>query len=226
MKSRESLVPKARHNDLVIQELEDEVLVYDLKRNQVHCLNPTAALIWEHCDGKQTVRGLARLLEQKFGVVTDEEVVLLGLRQLNQFHLLQDQTAPTAGTERISRRELGRRLGAVAALSLPLIVSVVVPTAAQAQSGGLPDNAVCEVDADCASTCCLGTCRPVAECSTFAEQERLQRAKLRRSKSGGEANGVECEFDVECASDCCAANLCSSVAECGTFAEQERRRHP
>ena len=59
MKSRESLVPKARHNKLVIQELEDEVLVYDLERNQAHCLNRTAALIWEHCDGKQTVWGLA-----------------------------------------------------------------------------------------------------------------------------------------------------------------------
>ena len=75
MKSRESLVPKARHDELVVQELEDEVLVYDLKRQRAHSLNRTSALIWEHCDGKQTVRGLARLLEQKLGVVTDEEVV-------------------------------------------------------------------------------------------------------------------------------------------------------
>ena len=109
MKGRESLVPKARHNDLVVQELGDEVLVYDLKLHQAHCLNRTAALIWEHCDGKQTVWGLARLLEQKLGVVTDEEVVWLGLRQLNKFHLLQERMAPSAGPERISRRELGRR---------------------------------------------------------------------------------------------------------------------
>jgi len=181
MKSRESLVPKARHNKLVIQELEDEVLVYDLKRNQAHCLNRTAALIWEHCDGKQTVRGLARLLEQEFGVVTDEEVVWLGLLQLNKFHLLQEQMAPSAGPDRISRRELGRRLGAVAASSLPLIVSVVAPTAAQAASGGLPNGSPCEVDPECASTCCVANlCSPISECGTFAAQERRQPANSRR----------------------------------------------
>ena len=167
------------HNELVIQELENEVLVYDLMRHQAHCLNRTAALIWEHCDGKQTVSGLARLLEQEFGVVTDEEVVWLGLHQLNKFHLLQEQIAPSAVPARISRRELGRRLGAVAALSLPLIVSVVAPTAAQAQSL-LPDGSPCEVDAQCGSNCCVANlCVPVAECSTFAAQER-QRATGRR----------------------------------------------
>ena len=175
MKRRESLVPKARHNDLVIHQLEDEVLVYDLERYQAHCLNRTAALIWQHCDGKQTVRGLARLL------VTDEEVVWLGLCQLDKFHLLQEQMAPSPGPARISRRELGRRLGAVAALSLPLIVSVVAPTAAQAASAGLPDGAPCEIDPECASTCCVANlCSPVGDCGTFAAQERRQRANSHR----------------------------------------------
>ena len=180
MKGRESMVPKARHNDLVVQELGDEVLVYDLKLHQAHCLNRTAALIWEHCDGKQTVGGLARMLEQKLGVVTDEEVVWLGLRQLNKFHLLQKRMAPSAGPERISRRELGRRLGAATALSLPLIVSVAAPTAAQAATGGLPDGSRCEVDADCASNCCPASiCEQVAACSGFAAQERRRRANGR-----------------------------------------------
>ena len=181
MKSGESLVPKARHHELVVQELEDEVLLYDLMHHQAHCLNRTAALIWEHCDGKQTVRGLARLLEQKLGVVTDEEVVWLGLRQLNKFHLLEEQMAPSAGPARISRRELGRKLGVVAALSLPLILSVVAPTAAQAATGALPDGSHCEVDAECASNCCVANlCSPVAECGTFAAQERRRRANRRR----------------------------------------------
>jgi hypothetical protein len=139
-------------------------------------LNRTAALIWEHCDGKQTVRGLARLLEQKFGVVTDEEVVWLGLRQLNKFHLLQEQMVPSAGPARISRRELGRRLGAVAALSLPLIVSVVAPTAAQAATLR-PNGSPCEVDADCASNCCAANlCSPVAECSTFNSMKKAHKS--------------------------------------------------
>ena len=181
MKSGESLVPKARHNELVVQELEDEVLVYDLKLHQAHCLNRTAALIWEHCDGKQTVGGLARRLEQELGEVTDEEVVWLGLSQLSKLNLLQEQMAPSAGPERITRRELGRRLGAVAALTLPVIVSVVAPTAAQAATGGLPNGAPCEVDAECGSNWCVANLfSPVAECgTTFAAQERRRRANGR-----------------------------------------------
>ena len=181
MKSGESLVPKARHHELVVQELGDEVLVYDLKHHQAHCLNRTAALIWEHCDGKQTVKGLARMLEQKLGVATGEEVVWLGLRQLNKYHLLQEEMGPSAGPERISRRELGRRLGAATALSLPLILSVVAPTAAQTATGGLPDGSRCEVDADCASNCCVANvCSPVAACNSLAAQGLRQRPNSRR----------------------------------------------
>ena len=121
------------------------------------------------------------MLEQKFGVVTDEEVVWLGLRQLNKYHLLQEQMAPSAGPERISRRELGRRLGVATALSLPLIASVAAPTAAQAATGGLPNNSPCEVDAECASNCCVANlCSPVAECGTFAAQGRRQRGNSGR----------------------------------------------
>jgi Coenzyme PQQ synthesis protein D (PqqD) len=180
MKSSESVVPKARDNELVFQEIEDELLVYDLKRHQAHCLNRTAALIWENCDGKKTVRGLARLLEQKSGVVTDEEVVWLGLSQLNKSHLLQEEIAPSAGPATVSRRELGRRLGAATALSLPLITSIVSPTAAQAVSRR-PDGSSCEVDADCASNCCVANiCSPVEACGTSAAQGRQQSANSRR----------------------------------------------
>jgi hypothetical protein len=36
--------PKSRQNDLVVQELEGEVLIYDLSINKAYCLNPTSAL--------------------------------------------------------------------------------------------------------------------------------------------------------------------------------------
>ncbi|HZH35571.1 MAG TPA: hypothetical protein VEX64_12070 [Pyrinomonadaceae bacterium] len=38
-------IPKARENDLVVQELKDEVLIYDLKINKAYCLNETSAAI-------------------------------------------------------------------------------------------------------------------------------------------------------------------------------------
>ena len=44
--------PVARQEGLVIQEMPDEVLVFDLKTNKAHCLNETAAFVWKACDGK------------------------------------------------------------------------------------------------------------------------------------------------------------------------------
>jgi len=56
--------PLARQDRLVVQELSEEVLVYDLDRHRAHCLNRTAALIWRHCDGSTSVAEMARRLPQ------------------------------------------------------------------------------------------------------------------------------------------------------------------
>ena len=40
--------PRARTEGLVVTELPDELLVYDLERHRAHCLNPTAALVFKH----------------------------------------------------------------------------------------------------------------------------------------------------------------------------------
>ena len=56
--------PIARKQGLVIQDLPDEVLVYDLDRDRAHCLNTTAAFVWQHCDGKSTVGEIAAKLAQ------------------------------------------------------------------------------------------------------------------------------------------------------------------
>ena len=42
--------PKARTQDLVIQEANQETLVYDRKSHQAHCLNPLVGLVWRHCE--------------------------------------------------------------------------------------------------------------------------------------------------------------------------------
>ena len=45
-------MPQARKDGLIIKALTDEVVVYDLERHEVHCLNRVAALVWQHCDGR------------------------------------------------------------------------------------------------------------------------------------------------------------------------------
>ncbi len=52
---KSSQVPIARKEGLVIQEMPEEVLVYDLDTNKAHCLNQTAAFVWKSCDGRNSV---------------------------------------------------------------------------------------------------------------------------------------------------------------------------
>jgi hypothetical protein len=52
-------LPRARTDGLVVKELTDEVLVYDLKRDKAHCLNLAAAAVWKLCDGRSTAAEIA-----------------------------------------------------------------------------------------------------------------------------------------------------------------------
>src|SRR6476619_4633332 len=78
-------LPRKRKHRLVIDELADEVLVYDLDRHRAHCLNQTAALVWRECDGKSTAAEMAQRLERRHGTEWGEDLVWLALRQLKKF---------------------------------------------------------------------------------------------------------------------------------------------
>jgi hypothetical protein len=112
--------------------MADEVLVYDLDRNRGHCLNRTAALIWEHCDGKVTIKELASMLERDLKTQVDERVIWYGLNQLSKFRLLDEPVAMPASLARLTRRELVKRIGLT--VSVPLIISIIAPTASAALS--------------------------------------------------------------------------------------------
>ncbi len=125
--------PHARKESLLVEELSDETLVYDLERHKAHCLNQTAATVWRHCDGQTSVGELARLLEDELAIPATEEVVWLALDRLERVHLLQRRAEHRTETPRYSRRQLVRRLGQIG-IALPMIVSIVSPLAAAAVS--------------------------------------------------------------------------------------------
>jgi hypothetical protein len=161
------LIPAARKADLVVEEVPGETLVYDLKSHKAHCLNRTAALVWKHCDGKRTAEQVARKVETELGTPVSAEVVWLAVEQLGRLRLLQEPVERAPGTGRISRREAVRRLGISAAVALPIITSILTPTAVQAASAG-PCGAF---NAPCGGAnppCCAGlfcggggTCTPI-----------------------------------------------------------------
>jgi hypothetical protein len=158
-------VPRARSERLVVQDLEDEVLVYDLDRHRAHSLNPTAALVWRQCDGRTSVAEVATLLERELGLPPDEDVVWLALRRLQAAHLLRDQLA---WEERAnpSRRTLVRRLGLAGglALMLPVVESIVAPTPAYAVTPVQNCTAstqcvICRRNQNEIGKCCGNSCR-------------------------------------------------------------------
>jgi Coenzyme PQQ synthesis protein D (PqqD) len=155
--------PKARTNGLVVRELPEEVLVYDLERHAAVCLNRTAAFVWKRCDGRTSVRELSRSLGAELR--TDggaEELVWLALEQLGRDRLLGERVARPAALHGMTRRELVRRLGLAAAASLPLVTSILAPTAAQAASCKQSGQS-CTAPGECCSGLCPGA--PAGTCT-------------------------------------------------------------
>ena len=145
-------LPKARTNKLIIKELADETLVYDLESDKAHCLNQTAARVWKNCDGQRSVAELSALLAEETNAAVPNEVVWLALDQLQKFDLLEAAPSTPFQFAGMNRRELVRRVG-LGALALPLIVSISAASA-QAQGSLLPPGRCCGNPGDCASNGC------------------------------------------------------------------------
>jgi len=157
-REKNQLTPEARREGLVVQELSDEVLVYDRNRNKAHCLNRTAALVWHHCDGKRSVAEIARAISGTSNVPFDEELVWLGVEQLSQVHLLRESGLAAEYKNGVSRREVMRRIGLTAAVALPVVTSIIAPNASQA-ANCRPSGQACTASAQCCSGVCnAGTC--------------------------------------------------------------------
>ena len=132
METTRALMPIARQDELVVEELPGETLVYDLKRHKARCLNRTAALVWRRCDGETSVADVAALLKKELDIPTDEAVVWMALDRLGRAHLLSEPVTLPADRAQYSRREVLRTLRRVAGISLllPVIESIVAPEAA------------------------------------------------------------------------------------------------
>lgn len=160
----ESFKPLARKDGLVINELPEEIVVYDRESHKAHCLNRTAALVWKRCDGRTHPARIARLVEQDLKTPVSEDLVWYALEQLAKDQLLTEKIVPRATTAaaakvpaaRLSRRELVRRLGLAAVVALPLITTIVAPTPVQAAASNCVD---CNGVLCCPpATCTLGAC--------------------------------------------------------------------
>jgi hypothetical protein len=158
--SSNKLRPQARSEGLVVKDLPEEVLVYDLARDKAHCLNHSAAAIWRRCDGRTTLSEITSAIRKETGSPIDEQFVLLALDQLGRDHLLEERVEWPAAIPRMTRREAVRRIGIGAVIAIPLVTTIIAPTPAQAATCKAPGVA-CSTSAQCCSGFCKGngTCR-------------------------------------------------------------------
>jgi len=170
-KDARSAMPAARSDDLVVEEVGDELLVYDLRGDGAHCLGPAAARVWRACDGETTVAAL----ETKLGL--DADSVDSALHELEHCQLLAPVPDVSGGITRRDFHLKVARTGAAAA-SVPFIVSLAVPAAAFAT----PTVTQCRAGftggcGDCSlkGCCCCGPgggstkdCVPTATCGVIA----------------------------------------------------------
>lgn len=129
--------PLARQDGIHTEEVEDGLLVYDESRDTAHSLNRTAAIVWRSCDGKRDVADLVGVLADELGEAADEDLVRVAVHDLAANGLIEGAAERDREAARLSRRRFIRRAGTVsaAALSLPVVHSIVAPDPAAAQTG-------------------------------------------------------------------------------------------
>jgi hypothetical protein len=151
------ILPLSRSKNIVVQNVDEELLVYDLGTNKAFCLNETTKTVFNACDGKTTIN---ELIAQNKNL--NDGIVRLALEKLSSQNLLEGKIESN-----ISRRQLLARAAAASA-ALPVLTIIVAPTAVHAQSC-LAGNAPCNLNdpgACCSLTClgnggnpiCLGVC--------------------------------------------------------------------
>ena len=146
-------LPKAKTENIVVQDLDSELLVYNLTTHRAYTLNETSKIVFNRCDGKTTFADLRR--KYKF----TDDLILFALDELKASDLLIDYQ--TEGFPGLSRREVIRKVGAASLIALPVIAGMTAPTAIQAASTCTGQS--CNETAPCAAPCT--TCTGSGTCS-------------------------------------------------------------
>jgi hypothetical protein len=132
MKSRQR--PRSIRQDIAVQQVGTEILLYDERRHMAFCLNESSAAIWKLADGERTVEAICDAASLQLKAPLSEEFVLFALEQLREDGLLEPELLPEAESA-ISRRALLKTLGVSGALLLPMVAAIVAPPAAAAYNG-------------------------------------------------------------------------------------------
>jgi hypothetical protein len=164
-------LPNARSVNIVVQNSGQEVLIYDFNTNKAFCLNDTAAKVFIACDGKTTFSEL----KTKFQF--SDDIIFLALAELLKRNLLTENANYQLAFAATNRREIIKKIGLASMIALPIVSSIIAPTATQAASGGAAIGAACFANSECASNNCVGgrnsptCCSPTTAFSNIAPND-------------------------------------------------------
>ncbi len=132
--TKEGCPLRLQSEKLLIEELPNELMIFDQERNKAFCLNQTAAFVWKQADGKTPVAEIAKRLERDPGRPVDEQVIWFALEVLSKDGLLSSPTVPPPAAAGVTRRDLLQKMG-VGAVALPVVTILFVsPAKAHASS--------------------------------------------------------------------------------------------
>jgi hypothetical protein len=159
--------PPARSQELLVERVGDEAVIYDPKTKQAHCLKPFAALVFDCCDGDTTVRQIAAAATERLGETVTENEVTEALTQLEDRGLLDaplviHQNGARAESNGLSRREVVRRTafaGVASAVAGSLVTTIGTSPAFALGSQLASGCSGCGQNKDCVSNHC---CQQVA----------------------------------------------------------------
>lgn len=205
MNSSERFV--ARVGDLLVEEVGDELVIYDRRADVAHCLGSVAGLVWHECEKGASLDEIAGRLVADDIVSSDEdasELAQAALAELVEKNLIETSGA---GASLVSRRQALRTMAGVgaAAVVAPLIVSAAVPRSASAH-GSLPTCKATGVACTPASTANAGNncCTSNGDyCSSSGAGQKCVACV---------ANGSTCFSDYQCCSGDCSTSTDKCIA--------------
>jgi hypothetical protein len=153
--------PKAKMADIVVQDLGDEALIFDIITNRAYCLNSTSRAIFMASDGATSIDMIAERLSLNTGKRVEKELVAYGVEELSKQGLLS--TDPGTGHSLVSRRDAITKIGLASAIALPIVASIVAPAAINAQSC-LANDQSCTASSQCCSGCCKNVGGGINQC--------------------------------------------------------------
>lgn len=126
----ERVLPTARRERLLVYDLANEVLVYDLDRQRAHSLGPEAAAVWSWCDRRRRFSEALAGLRDRGGSEVDRDLLLAVLGRLRRARLITGAVERPSG-DRATRRACLRKLAAMGGF---LVASVAIPSPSDAAS--------------------------------------------------------------------------------------------